>query len=78
MFIYLVVHCFLSCQSHFQAKNHGLYIVHGLILGFQKLFEIRIPSERDSEEELNYANFSFILPSSEELYNFMSVQNPLW
>ena len=33
----------------------------------KKRFEIRIPSERASQEELNGANFSFVAPSSEEI-----------
>ena len=33
----------------------------------EKSLEIRIPSERASQEEQNGTNFSFVAPSSEEL-----------
>ena len=36
----------------------------------EKSLEIRIPSERASQEEQNGTNFSFIAPSSEELRVF--------
>ena len=42
-------------------------IVHGLTFGSpKKRFEVRMPSERASQEEQNGANFSFIAPSTVE------------
>ena len=37
-------------------------------LGSEKSSEIRIPLERASQEEHFAANFSFVAPSSEEIY----------
>ena len=44
----------------------------------KKHLEKRIPLERASQGEQNGANFSFVAPSSEELWVFKVFLNPLW